>query len=109
MVTVELVVTAIVVGLVYSFYGFITKAEKGEPLVPKRMIRTTVLTVAGAVAIAFEPTETFSQAAIEQQGTAIAVVGIVFDHAWAKLQNEGYVPEALSDEIAIPGFTEDTS
>lgn len=87
-------------GLIYALYGSAMKAQTGEGIKPKKILRTSVL-FASAGALTGGMDGQFSEGAIEAKAAALTSVGVIFDMAWGKANREGLLPAVLSDPIVI--------
>lgn len=93
-------VGVIVFGIAYGITGYVTKAPAGEPLLWRKLIRTTLIYAAAAVLV-FYGGESVTQTAVETEVSAgvATFFGLAFDMIWSKLRNAGYIPTWLTGSI----------
>lgn len=78
-------------GIVYAVYGILTKRDPGEPINPRKAVRSVVLWGAAGIIVSVRRGTTLTEGNIETVVTEVAFIGIAFDMAWAGLRRHGYL------------------
>ena len=83
----EQILVGLISGAVFGLYGFITKAEDGEAISPKKLGRTIVVYGFAGMLVGLSGDPVTEEAVVE--ATAVTVVlGEVFDKLVSKLNRE---------------------
>lgn len=96
------IVLGAVYGAMYAGVGYWAKRGEGEPLEPRKALRTVAIFTAAGVLVSLRHGE-IERELVQQATAEVAVVGIVFDMVWSKARREGWLPSRLTSAGAASG------